>query len=1206
MIRKSFAILIVFLLMLGSIPADYAKHNTAMAESLTEVPAGYIGVYSAEDLNNVRNNLSGKYILMNDIDLTAATSENGTFANNGLGWRPIGTKGMPFAGIFDGNGYKIIGLKQSIKSGEIIYAGLFGYVKNGKIMNLGMENSSIAAENTSMDSATAITYAGGIIGYGYNVTISNSFNTGSVTADSVFEGFAGGIAGFIESDYSQISSVSDSYNAGPVKGKSVTGGLAGETKRVKFTNVYNTGALNGTTSDATGGIVGDLFYSSSITNAYNSGPITFLDEGAGIAGYSVQSRISNSHNEGEMTSTASSSTGGGIVGYAYETVVSKTYNSGRINSSGNSSEAGGIVGYTYNKSSISESYNTGDITAIGNVGGIAARLHGSSVANQTYNTGTITGNYSGGISGSSSSGTIQDSFNIGHIYGKYDMGGITGFASNGTIKRTYNAGLVTSTYKYSSSPGGIAGDFDGVIENSFFLEKVNLGVGDGVSDGTFKVSFDQLKDQGTFQGFDFTSIWKIDGTADYLFASLSQLPLPQAERNIDISMASLPEKTQYIQGETLNVTGAAITVKTNHGKVSTIAVTPEMVTGFDTSRPGNQTIKVTYDGLETSFNVSIKAKYTVTFFDYDGTVLKREEVVVGESATAPEPPVHEGRTFTSWDGVFTNVRDDLWITAKYNIHSHTLTYKDGNGVLFTETYQYGSTAKTPSQPHKEGYAFLNWYEDSEFQTQYPFGESVTSDITLYAKFAKIPDTPLNVNVVNGLDYLKVTWSPVSGADGYSIWWTTSPNEYFNGTYIESQNTEYTIFSLEPGKTYYVKVAAYRKVDGFEIGSWESQLVTGKTVLAGVTSPKAAVAGYNKVKLTWGKSSDATGYVIYQADSATGTFSPVSTITYNDTLSYTDSGLTSNKTYYYKIRAYRTLNGTNYYSSYSSVISANPVLAGTTAKAATAGYDKVKVTWTKSSEATGYEIHRAASSSGSYSKVATITSNSTVSYTNSGLTTGRSYYYKIRAYKTVGGKNIYSSFSSETSAVPSLSTITAKASTAGYNKIKVSWTKVSGAHGYYVYRATSKTGTYSYVGTINSGSILSYINSSLSTGKTYFYKVKAYRVVNSKKYYSPYSSMVSAVPVLAVPSKITLSKVSSTSIKASWYKVSEASGYELYRATSRTGTYSKVRTITSGSTISYTNTSLTRGKTYYYKVRAYKTVSGKKIYSSFTNIVYYKL
>ncbi len=170
--------------------------------------------------------------------------------------------------------------------------------------------------------------------------------------------------------------------------------------------------------------------------------------------------------------------------------------------------------------------------------------------------------------------------------------------------------------------------------------------------------------------------------------------------------------------------------------------------------------------------------------------------------------------------------------------------------------------------------------------------------------------------------------------------------------------------------------------------------------------------------------------------------------------------------------------------------------------------------------------------------------------------------------------------------------TVKAASASYTSVKISWNKLTGAKGYQVYRATSKTGTYKKIADTTS---TSYTNKSLTTGKTYYYKVRMY---TSSKTYS-YSSIVSAKPVPATPTGVKAKRVSNSSIKVSWTKVSGATKYQVYRATSKTGTYKKVAETTS---LSYTNKSLTDNKTYYYKVRAYRKVGSSKVYGSYSAIV----
>ncbi|GHH98026.1 S8 family serine peptidase [Neobacillus kokaensis] len=175
----------------------------------------------------------------------------------------------------------------------------------------------------------------------------------------------------------------------------------------------------------------------------------------------------------------------------------------------------------------------------------------------------------------------------------------------------------------------------------------------------------------------------------------------------------------------------------------------------------------------------------------------------------------------------------------------------------------------------------------------------------------------------------------------------------------------------------------------------------------------------------------------------------------------------------------------------------------------------------------------------------------------------------------------------------------KAVSTDYNKLTVSWAKVSGAAQYDVYRATSKSGKYTKAATVKG---TSYSNSGLTIGKTYYYKVLAKSTVDGVKLASPYSAVVSGKPALKTPTGVKAAKVSSTSVKVTWSKVNGASGYKVYRATSKSGKYSVVKTVTSGKTVSFTNTKLAKGKTYYYKVRAYKVVSGKNVYSSYSSVV----
>ena len=363
--------------------------------------------------------------------------------------------------------------------------------------------------------------------------------------------------------------------------------------------------------------------------------------------------------------------------------------------------------------------------------------------------------------------------------------------------------------------------------------------------------------------------------------------------------------------------------------------------------------------------------------------------------------------------------------------------------------------------------------------------------------------------------------------------------------------------------------------------------------------------YNKITVKWDKVDGADGYQIYRATSKTGTYTLKKTVTSGSTLSYTNTGLTTGKTYYYKVRAYKFVVGSDscdkVYGSFSTVKSAKTVLDTPTIVSISPKYDRITVKWDKVDGADGYQVYRATSKTGTYILKKTITSGDSLSYTNTGLTTNKYYYYKVRAYRIVNDSKVYSSYSDIKSAKTALGIPTINSISPKYDRITVKWDKVDGADGYQVYRATSKTGTYTLKKTATSGYTLSYTNTGLTTGKTYYYKVRAYKTVNGSKIYSSYSDIKSAKTALDKPFISSCKYKDPTRVSIQWFKVDGADGYQVYRATSETGTYTLKKTVTSGSTLYYTNTCLTEGKSYYYKIKAYKTVNRTKVYSPFSSV-----
>ena len=124
--------------------------------------------------------------------------------------------------------------------------------------------------------------------------------------------------------------------------------------------------------------------------------------------------------------------------------------------------------------------------------------------------------------------------------------------------------------------------------------------------------------------------------------------------------------------------------------------------------------------------------------------------------------------------------------------------------------------------------------------------------------------------------------------------------------------------------------------------------------------------------------------------------------------YKFENVLSGTTYKVVVRAYKTVDGKNYWSPESTVKAVTK--PGTPTLAVAAGSKKAVLKWTKQGGCNGYEIYMAASKSGAFKKIATIKDKATISYTKTGLVPGRTYYFKVRAYKTSGTTNLFGAFS----------------------------------------------------------------------------------------------------------------------------------------------------------------------------------------------------
>ncbi len=326
----------------GSVTATCNSGMLSVSSSSTDtcgVPGASQGfpiiITSYTELKDVKNGLDKHYRLGNDINASPSRSEGASncvayTGSNGddatcTGFTPIGASSSRnnFTGSLEGAGYKITNLY--IKRPSTSYVGLFGYVSNAEIKNIGVTDVYIVGRH----------YVGGLIGSCSNSSfssVSNSYAMGTVTGNFNVGGLIGRSHG----------SVSNSYATGAVTGTGgEVGGLIGNSQGT-VSNSYATGAVTGWGNGDVGGLIGQLDYSSFVSNSYAMGAVTGTGgEVGGLIGNS-EGFVSNSYAMGAVTGTGSGNSAGGLVGYS-EGSVSNSYATGAV-TGGTNGNVGGLIG----------------------------------------------------------------------------------------------------------------------------------------------------------------------------------------------------------------------------------------------------------------------------------------------------------------------------------------------------------------------------------------------------------------------------------------------------------------------------------------------------------------------------------------------------------------------------------------------------------------------------------------------------------------------------------------------------------------------------------------------------------------------------------------------------------------------------------------------------------------------------------------------
>ena len=445
----------------------------------------------------------------------------------------------------------------------------------------------------------------------------------------------------------------------------------------------------------------------------------------------------------------------------------------------------------------------------------------------------------------------------------------------------------------------------------------------------------------------------------------------------------------------------------------------------------------------------------------------------------------------------------------------------------------------------------------------------------------------------------LTWKKVSQAEGYLIYRKDSEDGKYNqiGKVTSGKTLTYTDTVKSNNKTYTYKIQAYNTNNGKQgVGAYsstKSAKTLAKAKITGITSSNEEV-----LKISWNKVSGAKGYIISRSTKKDSGYSEIDTVSGEKTTSYTDDTVKAGKTYYYKVEAYNVNSGTKGYGGASDAVAGKTAKRTKITSIVSTNEKTLTIKWNKITGAYGYRIKRSTDEDGTYKVVKTIKSGNTTSYKDTSVKAGKTYYYTVETMVKTGDNICYSGDSASMEGRTAKKAKIKYAVSNGSNQIEVNWGAVRGAYGYRIKRSTSKNGTYKVVATLKGKNNTTYQDKKLKTAKTYYYKVETINKVNGKKGYSGNSAAVSA-KTLKTTSITAVKATGSTSVRLEWKAVDGASGYQIYRSTSKDSGYKKVGQVKGKNTKKYEDKTLEAGKTYYYQVRAYKSNSAKNGVASFS-------
>lgn len=425
--------------------------------------------------------------------------------------------------------------------------------------------------------------------------------------------------------------------------------------------------------------------------------------------------------------------------------------------------------------------------------------------------------------------------------------------------------------------------------------------------------------------------------------------------------------------------------------------------------------------------------------------------------------------------------------------------------------------------------------------------------------------------------LKVSWKHVSSeCSGYKAYVYKNGTRQLVGEY-DVNTSSVSLNDLSAGEGYTIEVISYFYDKAADV-TYMGGGISDKIML--LKQPTVSMDYRNlALRLKWNRIAGASGYKVFRYNTSTAKWDLAADV---NTIEYTDSKLTTGKTYKYKVQAYNGISESTVSKELSS--KAYGGLSDISGLKVTAGECKVTLTWKAAKGAKGYGIYMREGKNG---KLTTVTSHTNkTSYDITDLKPGTDYYFQVRSFLDTNGVRVYGNLKEVTAkpTIKSVGKLTSFTAAAGEHQVTLKWTKPQNATGTRVYMRTSESEKWKE---LKATTGTEYVVTNLEANKTYMFALLPYRKVYNQAVLGQLSASKSAVPKQIIPDRPTglKAKAGDMSVTLSWGEGKNATGYILYYYDKATGKKTRYGSLRGRN--SYTIKGLKNGQNYTFVVSSYR-------------------